>query len=157
MSEPQVIQERCRCWSFGHDHGASAPVVGGCPRHEVALKVGCLLAKSTSPGHRHSDDSVWDDSQHCPSQTGECEGSWQATSIRRLVARTMAQQLQKAVEVATAPFQCALSTKAGCECVAHALQGSTQWQPDSTVTFIDGISAFDLISRESMLTGLTRG
>ena len=35
--------------------------------------------------------------------------------IRRLVARTMAQQLQKAVEVATAPFQYALSTKAGCE------------------------------------------
>ena len=32
-------------------------------------------------------------------------------AIRRSVARTMAQQLQKAVEVATAPFQYALSTK----------------------------------------------
>ena len=38
---------------------------------------------------------------------------------RRLMARTMAQQLQQAVEVATALFQFALSTKAGCECVAH--------------------------------------
>ena len=75
--------------------------------------------------------------------------------IRRLVARTMAQQLQQAVEVATAPFQFALSTKAGCECVAHAFQGLTQLHPDTTITSIDGISAFDLISRESMLTGLT--
>ena len=41
--------------------------------------------------------------------------------IRRLVARTVAQQLGKAVEQATAPFQYALSTRAGCECVAHAL------------------------------------
>ena len=34
--------------------------------------------------------------------------------IRRLTARTMAQQLGKAVESSTAPFQFALSTKAGC-------------------------------------------
>ena len=40
--------------------------------------------------------------------------------IRRLVARTFAQQLASAVEEATTPFQCALSTRAGCECVAHA-------------------------------------
>ena len=67
----------------------------------------------------------------------------------------MAQQLQQAVEVATAPFQYALSTKAGCECVAHALQGLTQLHPGTTITSIDGINTFDLISRESMLTGLT--
>ena len=36
--------------------------------------------------------------------------------IRRLVSRTMAQQMSAAVESATAPFQCALSTRAGCEC-----------------------------------------
>ena len=76
--------------------------------------------------------------------------------IRRLVAPTMAQQLQKAVEEATAPFQYALSTKAGCECVAHALQGLTQLHPETTITSIDGIGAFYLISRESMLTGLSR-
>ena len=49
--------------------------------------------------------------------------------MRRLVARTMAQQLQQAVEVATTPFQHALSMCG---------------------------SAFALISLESMLTGLTR-
>ena len=34
----------------------------------------------------------------------------------------MAQQMALAVEVATAPFQYALSTRAGCECVSHAFQ-----------------------------------
>ena len=38
--------------------------------------------------------------------------------FRRLVARTIA-QLTSAVEEATAPFQYALSTRAGCECVAQ--------------------------------------
>ena len=38
--------------------------------------------------------------------------------MRRLVARTMAKQVAKKAEEATAPFQYALTTKAGCECVA---------------------------------------
>ena len=63
--------------------------------------------------------------------------------IRRLVARTMAQQLGPQVEAATSPFQYALSTRAG-RCVAM-LQGGTS---------IDGISAYDLVSRAAMLDGL---
>ena len=43
--------------------------------------------------------------------------------VRRLVARTMAQQLAPQVESATAPFQYALSTRAGSECVAHVSKG----------------------------------
>ena len=39
--------------------------------------------------------------------------------LRRAVARTMAQQVSKEVEDATAPFQYALKTKSGCECFAH--------------------------------------
>ena len=42
--------------------------------------------------------------------------------VRRFVARTISQQITPAVEVATAPFQFALSTRAGTECVAHVLQ-----------------------------------
>ena len=42
--------------------------------------------------------------------------------VRKLVGRTMAQQFSKRVEVATSPFQCALSTRAGTECVTHVLQ-----------------------------------
>ena len=43
-------------------------------------------------------------------------------SFRRLVARTFAQQLNPAIEQATFPFQFALTTKSGCECVAHIAQ-----------------------------------
>ena len=42
--------------------------------------------------------------------------------VRRLVAKTMSQQMMEAVQGATALFQYALATRAGCECVAHALQ-----------------------------------
>ena len=74
--------------------------------------------------------------------------------VRRLVARTMSQQMMEAVQGATAPFQYVLATRAGCECVAHALQGITELNPRATVTSIDGISVFDLLSRRAMMQGL---
>ena len=74
--------------------------------------------------------------------------------VRRLVARTISQQLGPEVEQATRPYQYAMSTRAGCECVAHALQGLTELDQNATVTSVDGISAFDVISRQSMLEGL---
>ena len=74
--------------------------------------------------------------------------------VRRLVARTMAQQMGKTVESATAPFQYALSTRAGCECIAHALQGLCDVDPNATIISIDGISAYDQISRAAMMDGL---
>ena len=67
--------------------------------------------------------------------------------VRRLVAKTIAQQIRVPVEVATAPFQFALSTRAGCECIAHALQAMTDADPLATILFVDGISAYDSISR----------
>ena len=74
--------------------------------------------------------------------------------FRRLVARTMAQQLNAAVERATSPFQYALTTRAGVECVAHVVQTLTDWDPGATVLSVDGVGAFDLISRGAMLQGL---
>ena len=74
--------------------------------------------------------------------------------LRRLVARTLAQQFSKAVWEATAPFQFALSTKAGTEAVTHALQALTSLDEDATVVSIDGVGAFDLISRNAMVSGL---
>ena len=75
--------------------------------------------------------------------------------VRRLVARTMAKQVAKQVEKATTPFQYALSTKAGCECIAHILQSCTDTDSDATIVSIDGVGAYDLISRNAML-GLLR-
>ena len=66
----------------------------------------------------------------------------------------MAQQLGPSVEAATSPFQCALSTPAGGECVAHALQGICEVNPNTTILSIDGISTFDAVSRVAMLDGL---
>ena len=50
---------------------------------------------------------------------GRVRGIVAGEVIRRLTAKTIAQQLGPAVTKATAPCQCALSTRAGCECVAH--------------------------------------
>ena len=76
--------------------------------------------------------------------------------IRRLVARTMAKQVSKQVERATAPFQYTLSTKAGCECITHILQTFTDLDDDATIVSIDEVGAYDLISRNNMLRGLLR-
>ena len=77
-------------------------------------------------------------------------------TFTRLVARTLAKQISKRVEAATAPFQYALKTKAGCECVAHVLQTLTDLDPESTVMSIDVVGAYDLISRNAMLEGHLR-
>ena len=56
----------------------------------------------------------------------------------------------------SAPHQYAMSTRAGCESIAHLLQARTDQDHRATVLSIDGIGAFDLVSRESMLGGLSR-
>ena len=66
----------------------------------------------------------------------------------------MTQQLSKAVEAATAPHQYALSTRAGTECVAHVLQVLTEMDPQTTIVSIDGVGAYDSISRKAMLEAL---
>ena len=74
--------------------------------------------------------------------------------MRRLVARTLAQQYGPDIENACKPFQYALSTRAGTECVAHALQATVELDPSMCILSIDGISAFDSMSRAAMLEGL---
>ena len=65
--------------------------------------------------------------------------------LQRLVSRTIGQQMSDVVEAAAAPYQYALSTRAGTE---------TEDNPRTTVLSIDGIGAFDLISQKSMLEAL---
>ena len=75
--------------------------------------------------------------------------------VRRLVARTMSQQLSPAVERATSPYQYARRHGQGAS-VWSALQGLTEIDPQVTVTSIDGLGAYDMISRGAMLRGLIR-
>ena len=63
--------------------------------------------------------------------------------FRRPVARTIAQQFSSAATAATVPFQDVLSTRAGCECVSHALQNICELDENATVTSIDGASAYE--------------
>ena len=58
--------------------------------------------------------------------------------------RTLAKQQAKE---ATAPYQNALETCAGCECVIDL-------DDNATVVSVDGVGAFDLILRNSMFSGL---
>ena len=89
-------------------------------------------------------------------RTGGVRGIVAGDALRRLIARTIAQHMGEAVKAATAPFQYALSTRAGCECVAHALQAMSDLNPNATITSIDGVSAYDSISRRAMLEELEK-
>ena len=58
------------------------------------------------------------------------------------------------MEKATAPFQFALKTRAGSECVAHTLRTLSELNETTKILSVDGVGAFDLISRSAMMQGL---
>ena len=74
---------------------------------------------------------------------GRVRGIATGSSLRRLVARILARQFMGAFEKECAPFQYALSTRAGTDCVGHLLRASTDRDPTSTVLSVDGIGAYD--------------
>ena len=77
--------------------------------------------------------------------------------VGRLVARTISQQLMEVVQQATVPKQDAMATKAGCECIAHVLQGATEMNPRAKILSVDGMSAHNTMSRKAMLQGKRDG
>ena len=56
---------------------------------------------------------------------GGVRGIATGCTLRRLVARTLAKQFMKEFEQECAPFQFALSTRAGTDCVGHVVRAST--------------------------------
>ena len=83
---------------------------------------------------------------------GGVRGIATGTTFRRLVAKTLARQFSKDVEAACAPFQFALSTRAGVDCVGHAVRAATDGNPELTVLSIDGVGAYDHVFRSAMLS-----
>ena len=75
---------------------------------------------------------------------------------RRLVARCFAQQKAEAFQEACSPFQFALSTRSGAESVVRLLTAALELDPESTLVSVDGVGAFDTMSRQAMLQGLRR-
>eukprot|EP00973_Karenia_brevis_P036587 5043834-Karenia_brevis.AAC.1 len=74
---------------------------------------------------------------------GGVRGIATGSAFRRLVARTLARQFLPAIEAACSPFQFALSTRAGTDCVGHAIRVLTDHDPRATVLSIDGVGAYD--------------
>ena len=77
-------------------------------------------------------------------------GGVRGTSFRRLVAKTLARQCGREVEEACSPFQFALSTRAGVDCVGHTVRMATEADQEATVLSIDGIGAHDHVHRAMM-------
>ena len=72
--------------------------------------------------------------------------------LRRIVAKTIAQQIGDQVEKSTAPFQFSLKTRAGSECVAHTLRTLSELNEATTILSVDGVGA--LVSRSALMQGL---
>ena len=69
--------------------------------------------------------------------TSGVRGIATGTSLRRLVARTLARQFGPEVEAACAPYQFALSTRAGTDCVGHVVRSLTDARATATLLSID--------------------
>ena len=63
--------------------------------------------------------------------------------LRRLVARTLAKQFASVFEDECAPFQYALSTRAGTVCVENMFRAATDANHRATILSVDGIGACD--------------
>ena len=86
---------------------------------------------------------------------GQARGIVAGCVFRRLVSRAIAKQLDKVFADATAPYQFALQTRAGADALVHTLQALTDADPNKVVLSLDGIGAFDHISRAEILEALT--
>ena len=106
-------------WPIRHDSGAHQGGVGVRTRllfivaHVSRICKGSHAARDSPGGEDWPVDSALQKPQ------GSIRGTVVGDFIRRVVARTLAQQLGPAVEQHTSPFQFALPTRSGCECVAH--------------------------------------
>ena len=75
-------------------------------------------------------------------------------TLRRLVARTLAQQHGPAFNQACAPFRFTLSTRAGTDAAAHFLRAATDLRDDATIVALDGVGAYDNVSGGAMFQAL---
>jgi len=86
---------------------------------------------------------------------GGIRGIVAGEALRRLISRALATQFSEVFRESCLPFQFGLSTKAGTDCVGHALRSLTGADPHSTVLAVDGVGAYDHAKRKGMLRGLS--
>ena len=85
---------------------------------------------------------------------GGVRGIATGTVFRRLVAKVLARQFSDEVEAACAPLQFALSTRAGTDCVGHAIRVATELNPQLTVLSIDGVDRASMLEKLVEVPGL---
>ena len=64
---------------------------------------------------------------------GAVRGIATGSSLKRLVARTLAKQFASEFDAECAPFQYARSSRAGTDCVEHMLRAATDLDPNATI------------------------
>lgn len=87
-------------------------------------------------------------------RNGGVRGIATGETLRRLVARTLAQQYGSEFAAACVPYQLALGTRAGTDCLGLLLRAITEMQDGRVVVSLDGIGAYDHIKRSAMLQKL---
>ena len=88
----------------------------------------------------------------CTDETQRCvRGIATSCTVRRLVAKALAKKFMKVFEAECAPFQYALSTRAGTDCVGHLLRAATGAKRNLTILTVDGTGANDNVLRSTML------
>ena len=143
----------------------SSPGPGGCTNEilKVCLEDSETLALLTSAAEDFARATVPREVSECfmlatmtalQKKDGGVRGIATGTSFRRLVAKTLARQFAQEVEAACAPVQFALSTRAGTDCVGHAVRAATEANPQATVLSIDGVGAYDHVHRSAMMAKL---
>ena len=115
--------------------------------HGASLMAQARIPEEIMSHTLRTDDCVAEAGRWCARH--RCGGRFQKGS-----GQNDCSAIRAKVEVATTPHQCALRTKAGCETVAHILQVLTDLDPKATVVSVDGIGAYDLNSRNSVLQGV---
>ena len=75
-------------------------------------------------------------------------------TLRRLVCKAVARQYADLFKEATAPYQYALQTRAGTEALAHTLRVLTEEDPDVVIMSLDGVGAYDHVSRAAFMEKL---
>ena len=85
---------------------------------------------------------------------GRARGIVAGDAFKRLVGKCLSRQYGPEIESACAPYQYALSTRAGTDCASHFLRAATDSDPNATIVSIDGIGAFDHIRRARMIEKL---
>ena len=132
--------------------GATAGPSGMTADHLQPLLCDCFGAR---PGSRCSSGRGKDGSDHCaPSRTEASEELWSETFFEGWSPEQWPNKMAARAEAAMAPFQHTLTTKAGCESVAHILRSLIDQDERATIVSIDGVGAHDLISRNAMLEGM---